>query len=137
MPPRVEKGRLRCRWDSVNRCPVENGLGQLQFKSNECLFRKFPVNRLTLSPMLTISSTDRLFILAGAGVSAESRIPTFRGMGGLWRSYRVEEVASPFAWHRDPRLVWDFYSQRRRVAFAAQPKPAHFTLPQLARASCV
>jgi NAD-dependent SIR2 family protein deacetylase len=55
--------------------------------------------------MFTVSRTDRIFILAGAGVSAESEIPTFRGVGGLSRNYRIEEVASPEAWHRDPRLV--------------------------------
>jgi hypothetical protein len=55
--------------------------------------------------MLRVSSTDRVFILAGAGVSAESGIPTFRGVGGLWRNCRIEEVASPLAWHRDPRLA--------------------------------
>ncbi len=81
--------------------------------------------------MLTISSTDRVFILAGAGVSAESGIPTFRGVGGLWRNYRIEEVASPRAWRHDPRLVWEFYSMRRRVAAAAKPNPAHFALAKL------
>jgi NAD-dependent deacetylase len=81
--------------------------------------------------MLTISPTDRVFILAGAGLSAESGIPTFRGMGGLWRSYRIEEVASPEAWNSDPRLVWEFYSMRRRVASAAKPNPAHFALARL------
>ena len=81
--------------------------------------------------MLTVAPTDRLFILAGAGLSAESGIPTFRGMGGLWRSYRIEEVASPEAWHRDPQLVWEFYSLRRRVAAAAKPNPAHFALAKL------
>jgi NAD-dependent deacetylase len=81
--------------------------------------------------MFTVSPTDRVFILAGAGLSAESGIPTFRGMGGLWRSYRIEEVASPEAWNRDPRLVWEFYSMRRRVASAAKPNPAHFALAKL------
>src|ERR1700757_3878409 len=80
--------------------------------------------------MLAISSRDRVFILTGAGVSAESGIPTFRG-GGLWRNYRVEEVASPHAWRRDPRLVWEFYSMRRRVAASAKPNPAHFALAKL------
>jgi NAD-dependent deacetylase len=65
--------------------------------------------------MLTVTSNDRVFVLAGAGVSAESGIPTFRGVGGLWRNYGIEEVASPEAWLRDPRLVWEFYSMRRRV----------------------
>jgi NAD-dependent deacetylase len=81
--------------------------------------------------MLRVTSTDRVFILAGAGVSAESGIPTFRGVGGLWRNYRIEEVASPHAWRRDPLLVWEFYSMRRRVAAAAKPNPAHFALAKL------
>jgi NAD-dependent deacetylase len=81
--------------------------------------------------MLLISSTDRVFILTGAGVSAESDIPTFRGVNGLWRNYRIEQVASPNAWARDPRLVWEFYSMRRRVAAAAKPNPAHVVLAKL------
>jgi len=81
--------------------------------------------------MLTVSSTDRVFVLTGAGVSAESGIPTFRGVNGLWRNYRIEEVASPLAWDRDPRLVWDFYSMRRRVASAAKPNPSHSALAKL------
>ena len=64
-------------------------------------------------------------------MSAESGIPTFRGVGGLWRNHRIEEVASPEAWHRDPPLVWEFYSMRRRVASAAKPNPAHFALATL------
>jgi NAD-dependent deacetylase len=81
--------------------------------------------------MLSISPTDRLFVLTGAGVSDESGIPTFRGVNGLWRNYRIEEVASPHAWRRDPRLVWEFYSMRRRIAAAAKPNPAHFALAKL------
>jgi NAD-dependent deacetylase len=84
--------------------------------------------------MLTVSSTDRVFILAGAGVSAESGIPTFRGLGGLWRSYRIEEVAAPEAWNRDPQLVWEFYSMRRRVASATKPNPAHLAFAKLENA---
>ncbi len=81
--------------------------------------------------MSSISPADRVFILTGAGVSAESGIPTFRGVNGLWRNYRIEEVASPHAWARDPWLVWEFYSMRRRVAAAAKPNPAHFALDKL------
>ena len=84
--------------------------------------------------MLDISPIDRVFVLTGAGVSAESGIPTFRGVNGLWRNYRIEEVASPHAWRRDPRLVWEFYSMRRRVASAAKPNPAHFALAKFENA---
>jgi NAD-dependent deacetylase len=75
--------------------------------------------------MISLTKRDRIFVLTGSGVSAESGIPTFRGSGGLWKNYRVEEVASPHAWARDPALVWEFYSMRRRVAAAAKPNPAH------------
>ena len=81
--------------------------------------------------MIHIGPQDSVFILTGSGVSAESGIPTFRGSGGLWRNYRIEEVASPHAWERDPALVWDFYSMRRRVAAAARPNPAHLALAAL------
>ena len=81
--------------------------------------------------MIRIRPNDNLFLLTGAGVSAESGIPTFRGVAGLWRNYRIEEVASPHAWARDPVLVWEFYSMRRRVAAAAQPNPGHAALARL------
>jgi NAD-dependent deacetylase len=70
--------------------------------------------------VLAILPTDSVFVLTGAGISAESGIPTFRGVDGLWRNYRIEEVASPVAWQHDPQLVWEFYSMRRRVASAAK-----------------
>lgn len=81
--------------------------------------------------MIRIGPEDRLFILTGAGTSAESGLPTFRGRHGIWRSYRVEDVASPLAWARDPRLVWEFYSERRRRHRAVQPNPGHYGLAQL------
>ncbi|MGZ4789139.1 MAG: SIR2 family NAD-dependent protein deacylase [Terriglobales bacterium] len=80
---------------------------------------------------IVIHPADRVFVLTGAGVSAESGIPTFRGAGGLWRGYRFEEVASPQAWAADPKVVWDFYSMRRKVAAAAKPNPAHVAIAQL------
>jgi len=80
----------------------------------------------------SFSSSDRLFVLTGAGISAESGIPTFRDAGGLWRNYRFEDVASPHAWRRDPGLVWEFYSLRRRGA-AAKPNPGHLALASFER----
>ena len=61
-----------------------------------------------------LTANDRVFVLTGAGVSAESGLPTFRGMNGLWRGYRVEDVATPEAFAADPALVWQFYSERRQ-----------------------
>ncbi|MGI9101263.1 MAG: SIR2 family NAD-dependent protein deacylase [Terriglobales bacterium] len=67
-------------------------------------------------------------------MSAESGLPTFRGAGGLWRGYRVEEVASPAAWTRDPKLVWQFYSMRRQAHTEKMPNPAHTALVELEEA---
>jgi NAD-dependent deacetylase len=77
------------------------------------------------------SPQDRLFVLTGAGISAESGLATFRGSGGLWNGHRVEEVATPEAWQANPELVWRFYSQRRRDALAAQPNAAHKALAKI------
>src|SRR6202012_2963497 len=77
---------------------------------------------------MQLDRKDRLFVLTGAGVSAESGLATFRGSGGLWDGYRVEQVATPEAWRSDSALVWRFYSQRRRDALRAQPNTAHFAL---------
>ncbi len=79
---------------------------------------------------LAIGPEDRLFVLTGAGVSAESGLPTFRGADGLWHGHRVEDVASPEAWERDPELVWNFYSMRRETARKAQPNAAHWALAE-------
>jgi len=89
------------------------------------------ISAYTVHRMLEVLTTDRLFILTGAGVSAESGIPTFRCVNGLWRNYRIEEVASPDGWARDPRLVWEFYSMRRRVAAGAKANPAHSALARV------
>ena len=77
---------------------------------------------------MQLTPTDRLFVLTGAGISAESGLATFRGSGGLWNGYRVEEVATPDAWVADPALVWQFYSLRRREARGAEPNAAHRAL---------
>jgi NAD-dependent deacetylase len=78
-----------------------------------------------------LTSKERLFVLTGAGISAESGLATFRGSGGLWNGHRVEEVATPEAWQANPALVWRFYSQRRRDASAANPNAAHLALAKI------
>jgi NAD-dependent deacetylase len=66
--------------------------------------------------------------LTGAGISAESGVPTFRGAEGLWRTYRAEDLATPDAFRRDPRLVWEWYLWRRSRIAAARPNPGHLAL---------
>lgn len=68
-----------------------------------------------------IKKSKSLLILTGAGVSAESGIPTFRGPGGYWRKYRAENLATPEAFHSNPSLVWEFYHHRREVALTKEP----------------
>jgi NAD-dependent deacetylase len=70
-------------------------------------------------------------VLTGSGISAESGLPTFRGVGGLWRTHRVEELASPSGFARDPMLVWTWYNERRRAHKSVQPSPAHVALAEI------
>jgi NAD-dependent deacetylase len=74
-----------------------------------------------------------IVIFSGAGLSAESGIPTFRDSGGLWEQHRIEDVASPEGWKRDPRLVLDFYAKRFRKQSECMPNPAHHAIAQLAQ----
>lgn len=69
--------------------------------------------------------------LSGAGISAESGIPTFRGAGGLWNNCRAEDLATPQAFARDPRVVWEWYNWRREIISKAAPNPAHHALVRL------
>jgi NAD-dependent deacetylase len=75
----------------------------------------------------------KLVVLTGAGISAESGIATFRDAGGLWEGYRVEDVATPEAWRKDPALVLDFYNQRRKKALDVKPNRGHEILAELER----
>lgn len=83
---------------------------------------------------IRVGPNDRVFVLTGAGVSAESGLKTFRDQGGLWEGYRVEDVATPEAWEEDAGRVWRFYSERRKGARLAQPNPAHRALAELEQA---
>jgi NAD-dependent deacetylase len=80
---------------------------------------------------ISILPADRVFVLTGAGISAESGLPTFRASDGLWAGHRIEDVCTPEAWQRNPALVWEFYSQRRAQGALAEPNPAHFALAEL------
>jgi NAD-dependent deacetylase len=73
----------------------------------------------------------KIVVLSGAGISAESGIPTFRDAGGLWEGHDVMEVATPQGWQQNPRLVLDFYNQRRKAAWKAQPNAGHLELVEL------
>jgi NAD-dependent deacetylase len=79
-------------------------------------------------PSLDLRGSDRLLVLTGAGVSVESGLPAFRGAGGLWEGHRVEDVASPEGFARQPDLAWGFYAARRRDVAAAAPNAAHLAL---------
>ena len=84
-------------------------------------------------PPIAVSATERVFVLTGAGISAESGIQTFRDARGLWEQYRVLDVASPEGWTKDHATVWRFYAERRAQAATCAPNPAHLALAALER----
>lgn len=75
----------------------------------------------------------RVAVLTGAGISAESGVPTFRGDGGLWKRHRAVDLATPEAFSRDPKLVWEFYNWRRELLAPLGPNPGHDALAQIER----
>lgn len=80
---------------------------------------------------IVVAPGDRAFVLTGAGISAESGLPTFRASDGLWAGHRVEDVCTPEALEMNPALVWQFYSERREQGAKAKPNPAHVALAEL------
>lgn len=80
---------------------------------------------------LALDEDTSVLVLTGAGISAESGIPTFRAAGGLWETHPIEQVASPAGFARDPGLVWRFYSERRKKALTCLPNPGHHALRAL------
>lgn len=80
-----------------------------------------------------IKSSNRIVALCGAGLSAASGLPTFRGAGGLWRNHEPTSLATPEAFEEDPALVWLFYAWRRHMCLKAQPNEGHHALVELAK----
>lgn len=76
------------------------------------------------------SKTKKIVIITGAGVSAESGVPTFRGAGGYWRKWNAQELATPEAFSRNPSRVWEFYHYRREVMLTKNPNPAHLAIAE-------
>jgi NAD-dependent deacetylase len=78
-----------------------------------------------------VRAAERVAVVTGAGVSAESGVPTFRDGGGLWEGHNIEDVATPVGFRRDPGLVWRFYNSRRAALLEVRPNPGHFALKAL------
>ncbi len=83
-----------------------------------------------------VKSAQRLLVITGAGVSAESGIPTFRDPAGWWKTYRPEDLATPEAFERDPLTVWSWYDKRRQTVARAAPNPAHLALARAEASGC-
>ena len=78
-----------------------------------------------------LAGARKVVVVTGAGISAESGVPTFREKGGIWETVRIEDVATPEALHRNPRKVWEFYEDRRRNMQAVQPNPGHVAIAEM------
>ncbi len=78
-----------------------------------------------------LATSQALAVLTGAGISADSGVPTFRGADGLWKNHRAEDLATPEAFERDPRLVWEWYNWRRELIATKHPNAAHHAVAEL------
>jgi NAD-dependent deacetylase len=89
------------------------------------------VTRLSSNLLARLRDNASVAVLTGAGISAESGLPTFRGAGGWWKNHRAEDLATPAAFEKNPRLVWEWYNHRRNLVRQHAPNPGHFALAQL------
>ncbi len=80
-----------------------------------------------------LAAAEAITVLTGAGISADSGVPTFRSADGLWKNFRAEDLATPEAFARDPRLVWEWYNWRRELIATKQPNDAHKAIVELER----
>lgn len=78
-----------------------------------------------------LASAKSVVVITGAGISAESGVPTFRGESGLWKQYRAEDLATPLAFQKNPHLVWEWYDWRRGIIAKSKPNPGHLALAEL------
>ena len=78
-----------------------------------------------------LKKTEFLLVITGAGISAESGIPTFRGEDGLWQRYRAEDLATPQAFEQDPEIVWRWYDWRREIIARAEPNKGHIAIKRM------
>jgi NAD-dependent deacetylase len=88
------------------------------------------IQDLTLA-IQKLRTAQSVAVITGSGISAESGIPTFRGSDGLWSKFNIEDLATPEAFQRDPKRVWEWYIQRRQEYGDAQPNPAHYTIAEM------
>jgi len=77
------------------------------------------------------AKAKNIVVLSGAGISAESGVPTFRGAGGLWRTFQAQQLATPEVFTDNPSLVWEFYHYRREVMLSKSPNPAHEAIAEM------
>lgn len=89
------------------------------------------MNDLIRQATKLLEESESLFVVTGAGVSAESGVPTFRGPDGLWKNYSAQELATPQAFGENPALVWEWYHWRQGLILEALPNPAHHALVKL------
>lgn len=88
---------------------------------------------LILEAKKLVENANFITVLTGAGISAESGVPTFRGTDGLWNNFRPDEIASPKAFKNNPGFVWEWYDYRRKIIIESKPNPGHFALAELER----
>jgi NAD-dependent deacetylase len=89
------------------------------------------MERFSSNLLVHLRADASMAVLTGAGISAESGLPTFRGAGGWWKNYRAEDLATPEAFQKNPQLVWEWYNYRRDLVRQRAPNPGHFALARL------
>lgn len=92
---------------------------------------KDPLNHIPPEAVQKLALSRRLAVITGAGVSAESGVPTFRGKDGLWKNHHPQQLATPQAFQKDPELVWDWYHWRRQTVLECSPNPAHYAIAEM------